>query len=213
MLTISFCPMGLFPDRRAYSDAVEAVVQGVHRVPAVSECPTARKDTPTGSYAVDVKALATEHAEPATERRELENGDGEVLTDEVVESRRTTIGILSICSMSLFIVGLDNTMVNVALPSISRQLHADVSGLQWREAGLRWQVTSVLKDSRCRTRQFVPRRWLGRQAGLGLCAFRWPKVSSRRRGTNISVSRRTPPRPRPNATCHRSDIAAGHFSH
>ncbi len=33
--------------------------------------------------------------------------------------------------MSLFIVGLDNTIVNVALPSIGRELHTQVSGLQW----------------------------------------------------------------------------------
>jgi EmrB/QacA subfamily drug resistance transporter len=33
--------------------------------------------------------------------------------------------------MSLFIVGLDNTIVNVALPSIGAHLHASVSGLQW----------------------------------------------------------------------------------
>lgn len=33
--------------------------------------------------------------------------------------------------MSLLIVGLDNTIVNVALPSIGRELHTDVSGLQW----------------------------------------------------------------------------------
>jgi len=33
--------------------------------------------------------------------------------------------------MSLLIVGLDNTIVNVALPSIGRDLHAGVSGLQW----------------------------------------------------------------------------------
>ena len=33
--------------------------------------------------------------------------------------------------MSLFIVGLDVTIVNVALPSIGRDLHAGVSGLQW----------------------------------------------------------------------------------
>ncbi|GAB3963630.1 MFS transporter [Actinoallomurus acanthiterrae] len=33
--------------------------------------------------------------------------------------------------MSLFIVGLDNTIVNVALPSIQRDIHASVSGLQW----------------------------------------------------------------------------------
>jgi len=36
-----------------------------------------------------------------------------------------------ICCSSLFIVGLDSTIVNVALPSIGRSLHAGVSGLQW----------------------------------------------------------------------------------
>ncbi len=39
--------------------------------------------------------------------------------------------ILAICCTSLFIVGLDTTIVNVALPSIGRELHAGVSGLQW----------------------------------------------------------------------------------
>ncbi len=39
--------------------------------------------------------------------------------------------ILAICCMSLLIVGLDVTIVNVALPSIQRELHAPVSGLQW----------------------------------------------------------------------------------
>ena len=39
--------------------------------------------------------------------------------------------ILAVCCMSLFIVGLDVTVVNVALPSIGRELHAGISGLQW----------------------------------------------------------------------------------
>ncbi|HET9077866.1 MAG TPA: MFS transporter, partial [Acidimicrobiales bacterium] len=39
--------------------------------------------------------------------------------------------ILAICCTSLLIVGLDNTIVNVALPSIGRDLHTAVSGLQW----------------------------------------------------------------------------------
>jgi EmrB/QacA subfamily drug resistance transporter len=39
--------------------------------------------------------------------------------------------VLGICCMSLLIVGLDNTIVNVALPSIQRELQASVSGLQW----------------------------------------------------------------------------------
>src|SRR5512142_1170596 len=33
--------------------------------------------------------------------------------------------------MSLFIVGLDATIVNIALPSLRRDLNASVSGLQW----------------------------------------------------------------------------------
>jgi len=39
--------------------------------------------------------------------------------------------ILGICCLSLFIVGIDTTIVNVALPSIQRGLSASVSGLQW----------------------------------------------------------------------------------
>src|SRR6201989_3284124 len=46
-------------------------------------------------------------------------------------SRRRLLLVLGICCMSLFIVGLDSTIVNVALPSIGRELHASVSGLQW----------------------------------------------------------------------------------
>ena len=50
---------------------------------------------------------------------------------QVELSQRRRLLILAICCMSLFIVGLDVTVVNVALPSIGRDLHADVSGLQW----------------------------------------------------------------------------------
>lgn len=46
-------------------------------------------------------------------------------------SRRRRIGVLLICSMSLLIVGLDVTIVNVALPQIGRSFHAPLSGLQW----------------------------------------------------------------------------------
>jgi EmrB/QacA subfamily drug resistance transporter len=39
--------------------------------------------------------------------------------------------VLAICSMSLFIVGVDVTIVNVALPAIGHDLNASYSGLQW----------------------------------------------------------------------------------
>jgi EmrB/QacA subfamily drug resistance transporter len=46
--------------------------------------------------------------------------------------------------MSLVIVGLDNTIVNVALPSIQRELHASVSGLQWVISGYTMVLASFL---------------------------------------------------------------------
>jgi EmrB/QacA subfamily drug resistance transporter len=45
--------------------------------------------------------------------------------------RRRRLLILGICSMSLLLVGLDATIVNVALPAIQRSFHSTVSGLQW----------------------------------------------------------------------------------
>ncbi|MET9665741.1 MFS transporter [Streptomyces sp. NPDC006475] len=45
-------------------------------------------------------------------------------------SRRRLL-ILAICCMSLLIVSLDNTILNVALPSISKEMHASVAGMQW----------------------------------------------------------------------------------
>lgn len=47
-----------------------------------------------------------------------------------LSSRRRML-ILAICCLSLLIVGMDVTIVNVALPSIRADLHASVSGLQW----------------------------------------------------------------------------------
>ncbi|MGX1269829.1 MFS transporter [Streptomyces phaeoluteigriseus] len=46
-------------------------------------------------------------------------------------SQRRRLLVLAICCMSLLIVSLDNTVLNVALPAMERDLHADTSGLQW----------------------------------------------------------------------------------
>ena len=46
-------------------------------------------------------------------------------------TRRRRLLVLAICCSSLFIVGLDNTVVNLALPSIRRDLGSSLSGLQW----------------------------------------------------------------------------------
>jgi EmrB/QacA subfamily drug resistance transporter len=39
--------------------------------------------------------------------------------------------VLAICCLSVCVTGIDLTIVNVALPSISKDLHASVSSLQW----------------------------------------------------------------------------------
>ncbi|WP_031158942.1 MFS transporter [Streptomyces durhamensis] len=46
-------------------------------------------------------------------------------------SHRRRLLVLAICCMSLLIVSLDNTALNVALPSMQRDLHTTTSGLQW----------------------------------------------------------------------------------
>ncbi|MEU6809683.1 MFS transporter [Streptomyces sp. NPDC046831] len=46
-------------------------------------------------------------------------------------SHRRRLLVLAICCMSLLIVSLDNTALNVALPSMQHDLHASTSGLQW----------------------------------------------------------------------------------
>ncbi len=45
--------------------------------------------------------------------------------------RKRRLLILGICCISLLLVGLDTTIVNVALPAIHRSFHASLSGMQW----------------------------------------------------------------------------------
>ena len=60
--------------------------------------------------------------------------------------RRRTL-MLAICCLSLFMVGLDNTIVNVGLPSIGRDLHAGVAGLQWTVAAYTITLAALLMFS------------------------------------------------------------------
>jgi EmrB/QacA subfamily drug resistance transporter len=50
-------------------------------------------------------------------------------TDRPPAGRPTAV--LLTCCLSVFVAGLDVTIANVALPSIQRAFHAEVSGLQW----------------------------------------------------------------------------------
>ena len=52
--------------------------------------------------------------------------------------------ILVICCLSLFIVSLDATVTNVALPSIGKDLHAGVASLQWTLDAYTLTIASLL---------------------------------------------------------------------
>src|ERR1700727_2288346 len=52
------------------------------------------------------------------------------LTGQREQNRRLGI-ILATCCLSLFVVGVDVTIVNIALPSIQRSFGASTAGLQW----------------------------------------------------------------------------------
>jgi EmrB/QacA subfamily drug resistance transporter len=81
-------------------------------------------------------------------------------------SRRRRMLVLAICCMSLFIVGIDVTIVNVALPSIQRDLHAPVSGLQWTVDAYTIVVASFLMLSGSTADRVGRRRTF--QTGLAL---------------------------------------------
>lgn len=62
-------------------------------------------------------------------------------------TRRRRLLILGICCFSLFIVGLDSTIVNLALPAIRADLDADVSKLQWTVDAYTLVLASLLMVS------------------------------------------------------------------
>jgi EmrB/QacA subfamily drug resistance transporter len=63
------------------------------------------------------------------------------------ENHRRRLLILAICCLSLFIVGLDNTIVIVALPAIAKGLDASVSGLQWVVDGYTMVLASLVMSA------------------------------------------------------------------
>jgi EmrB/QacA subfamily drug resistance transporter len=86
--------------------------------------------------------------------------------DDHGPGRRRRLLILGICSMSLLIVGLDTTIVNVALPAIHRSFHSSFSGLQWTIDAYTLVLASLLMLSGSTADRIGRRRVF--QAGLML---------------------------------------------
>src|SRR5919204_4161728 len=80
--------------------------------------------------------------------------------------RRHRLLVLVICSMSLLIVGLDATIVSVALPAIHRSFDSTLSGLQWTVDAYTLVLASLLMAAGSTADRLGRRRVL--QAGLAL---------------------------------------------
>jgi len=74
--------------------------------------------------------------------------------------------ILGICCLSLLMVAMDVTIVNVALPSIRQDLHASISGLQWVIDAYTMVVASLLMLAGSMADRFGRRRVF--QIGMAL---------------------------------------------
>src|ERR1700733_14930456 len=77
--------------------------------------------------------------------------------------------VLGICCMSVLLVAMDVTIVNVALPAIQHDLHASLAGLQWVLDAYTLVVASLLMFSGSMSDRFGRRMVF--QIGLALfCA-------------------------------------------
>jgi EmrB/QacA subfamily drug resistance transporter len=74
--------------------------------------------------------------------------------------------VLAICCLSVLIVGMDVTVMNVALPTIQKELHARLAGLQWILDAYTLVVASFLMLAGSVSDRFGRRRVF--QIGLGV---------------------------------------------
>lgn len=88
------------------------------------------------------------------------------MNDQAPRERRRRLRVLLICSMSLLLVGLDITAVNVALPTIGEELGAELSWLQWSVSAYTLVMASLLLFAGSMADRFGRRRTL--TAGLGV---------------------------------------------
>ncbi|WP_330299879.1 MFS transporter [Streptomyces sp. NBC_00503] len=82
-------------------------------------------------------------------------------------SARRRWTVLAVCCLSMFLVGLDTTIVNVGLPAIGRGLHAGTRSLEWTVDAYTLVLASLLITSGAMADRFGRRRVFR----LGLSVF------------------------------------------
>jgi EmrB/QacA subfamily drug resistance transporter len=103
---------------------------------------------------------------PNTENQSFAGVTSAAVLDSAQCASRPNL-ILAICCVSLLIVGMDVTIVNVALPAIQKDLHARLAGLQWILDAYTLVVASFLMLAGSMADRFGRRRVLQ----IGLCVF------------------------------------------
>lgn len=104
-----------------------------------------------------------------------------ILADRAVPSTRRRWTVLAVCALSMFLVGLDTTIVNVGLPEIGRGLGVGTSGLEWVVDAYTVVLAGLLISAGALADRFGRRRVF--QCGLvvfGLASSRarWPRRSA-----------------------------------
>ena len=91
----------------------------------------------SAAHTLPIPAEAIGRPELTTSRAGYPDYVSAATIDEPAPDKRRWL-VLGICCMSLLIIGLDVTIVNVALPAIHRSLESSLSGLQWTIDTTRW---------------------------------------------------------------------------
>jgi len=89
---------------------------------------------------------------------------------------RSTLVVAGVATLGLIMAVLDTTIVNVALDTLSRELHAPLSTIQWVSTGYLLSLASVIPLSGWITERFGSKRtWIASialfAAGSALCAL------------------------------------------
>src|ERR1700737_890111 len=84
-------------------------------------------------------------------------------------SRDHPIAALAVICVSVFVISVDATIVNVALPTLSRQLDADTAHLQWIVDAYTLVMSGLLLSAGSLSDRYGRRGWLsGGLAALAL---------------------------------------------